>query len=145
MDARQNRTVAPSAAADHRATLYGGSEHFAPASEGGQTSQMQAAALSREDADAYFLRLEQANRAAELLRYLPEGQAQDDLWSGSDTDRRMWTADPGLVIGRQRLGLTRADRAGIDAPGTQGIWGDGAGATARFLESTKPRMGTRGS
>ena len=144
MDPGHNKTVAPSAASDPRATLHGGSEHFAPASEGGQDSQRLAAALSRGLSDAYHRRLEAANGAAELLRYLPEGQAHDDLWSGSATDCRLWTADPGMIVGRRSLGLTRAERAGFSAPEMGGdAWE--ARAPAEFLESTKPRMGTRGA
>nr|WRJ69710.1 hypothetical protein TetV2_00261 [Oceanusvirus sp.] len=139
LNVHKNPAVSLSAATDPSATLHGASEHFAPASEGGQQSQRHAAIVSSAYTDAYYRRRHDVNQGMEHLQYLPPGQPQDDMWSGSQTDTSFWQTNADAIIGRQRLGLTRAQRAKIDAPSPLHHRHDPLPGGARFFESTKSR------
>lgn len=114
-------------------------EHYSPASVGGKDSAALARQVSRAYADSYHRGKKHTNRGVELLGYLPPGQPQDDLWSGSPADERFWRADAGLVVARKASGLTREQRAVVDGTAPALPPPPGGGPPARFFEQTKSR------
>ena len=92
--------------------------------------------VSRAYKDAYYRRRNEINQTVEHLQYLPPGQPQDDLWSGSLTDTRFWMSNSDAIIGRQRLPVSRAQRRIIDGQPDRGL---DIPANATFFENTKSR------
>ncbi|AUF82252.1 hypothetical protein TetV_160 [Tetraselmis virus 1] len=136
----RNPTVSTTASDEPRNAVSHLTPHFSPASVGGGNLESSAAQVSRAYTDAYYRKKKHDNENIEHFQYRPPCQSMDDQWSGSSLDSAFWMLNSDTIIGKQCLGLTRAQRAVIDAPYKQqsSLIPD-SNAPARFMESTKSR------
>lgn len=114
-------------------------QHYSPASVDGMDSAAMAKRVSAAYTDVYHRNKRRVNSDVEHLQYLPPGQPQDDLWSGSLVDERFWRANANLIIARQASGLTREQRAVIDNAAPAQPPPVNGGGPVRFFEATKSR------
>eukprot|EP00873_Tetraselmis_striata_P043853 jgi/Tetstr1/464117/TSEL_008922.t1 len=113
--------------------------HYSPASVGGSDSQRLAKQVSSAYADVYRRTKRGVNGAVEQLQYLPPGQPQDDIWSGSAVDEGFWRANADVIISRKATGITREQRSAIDRAAPEQPPPVGGAAPVQFCECTKSK------